>query len=162
MHKIGRNTLVAVGTCAVLVSLGVLGAHPVGSDTVSDRLLPPVTTTTVPVPTRATTEPDCTESDACWNSCTMGDLNPCDLYATLPYGARFRVELNPMPLATHGDMCDAGQLVHVTVSAVTTDETVAALADESVCVGSIADFGMSIATVLPSLYREAAAQLDAQ
>lgn len=158
MNKTVRDLLVVVTTCATVFGLGLLGAAPVASDTVTDPLA--ATQTTTDTTTRPTTR-DCVEEDACWNSCTMGNLNPCDLTSVLPNGARFRVELDPMP-ATHAYLCDTGALVHVAVSAVATDDTVSAVADESVCAAGDADLGATIVTVLPGLYREAAAQLDAQ
>ena len=104
---------------------------------------------------------ECQEDQACWNSCTMGNLSPCDLSAVLPDGAWFRVEVTPVTRA--GAECAPGRRpATVTVLAVAAPEGVTVLARQAVVTcAATGDNPLDdqAARVLPGLFAVVGSQL---
>lgn len=100
---------------------------------------------------------ECHEEDACFNSCTIGTGGPCDLSATLPNGATFRVTAEPVP-APMGVKCRAGEaFVTLTVNvALQSGQSVAGAATDACMPAKNPLAEGPGAELLPGTYRIAA------
>lgn len=154
---ISTRRRIAVTVFGVLVTLlavfgvGSVSAHPAAAATLGSS------------PTATVTADDSVpnEDEAPFNPCAMGNLGPCDLSTTLPYGGWLTLNVAEL-FDPQGISCDGAQVpVRVTVAAVAGDgATVRAHVAVLVCASRVAPpIAPEISALLPGLYRVVAAQV---
>lgn len=142
---ITRWRRVAIFAFALVCVVAVLGVGSVSRATPTVDVRPAASVAPAPVPN---------EDEPGWNSCTMGNLGPCDLGAVLPDHAWFEVNVGNVSLT--GVSCEYPlRPVRVSVMA-RTDAGARVLAQEgvNVCAGGAGpELDPRVQALLPGMFR---------
>lgn len=138
-------------TLLMVLGLGAASTHPAMAATLGDT----------PAAMVSAEQAVPNEDEPGWNSCTMGNLGPCDLSSTLPNGGWFTVNVADIS-ETPGVHCEGTLVpVRVTVAAVSGDGThVDAHLAVTVCAARVAPpMAPEVSELLPGIFRVLAAHL---
>lgn len=150
-RRIALTVFGVLVTLLAVFGVGSVSSHPAMAATLGDT----------PAATVSAEQAVPNEDEPGWNSCTMGNLGPCDLSSTLPNGGWFTVNVADIS-ETPGVRCEGALVpVRVTVAAVSGDGThVDAHLAVTVCASRVAPpMAPEISELLPGIFRVLAAHL---